>query len=705
MRLFPGIAFPFFLAALLGLVSCGQEAPPAVAPSAPPAPAAPADKPVQIPQITDAGGDWAKQAHQVLILNPVDNTPGAKVELALAWTPSAFLLQVHTDDVTLFETPTDPWTGDAVGFNIASSPGSDDALGFVCAPNRLPGNPQPAWRFEDQRTDAPKAIAPTVQVTHDDKGYTMTVSLPWANFKHVPRPGEVIALQVCVNDAKGADPLSHRTWFPTLANGPLNMERVQLAAQADPPETALARIHPKGFHNVAVEVLGVPESAGKAVVVWSGGNQLASGTLTTGGFDGDSTADLALPPELAAQKDAVVQVTVDGQPLPTALKVPDLAATRLMLLKDHDIVAGPAIFSGNKFPPIHFRDSELMDEAVGPYTMHLRFFDANWNEVTSATSPGRYGARVEVRTDDGLTCTREITLFKTPGSYVAAKEPYAITAKFPASFGLPDDLAAQEQWNISNSVGRSLEKIARDDNDGAVLAAALHDIQTDPAHCRGFEAWKIDSDWWTELHKRLGEDQEYHYLTHLPDDYDKDQRAWPLILFLHGSGERGDDLAKVKNQGPLGYINKGHPLPFIVITPQCPAGTWWETARLAHLLDEVCAANRVDPKRIYVTGLSMGGYGTLDLAGTYPDRFAAIAPDAGGENPALAGRLRKMPAWFFHGSEDTVVPTRYSLDLVAALQKVGAPVKLTLYPGLGHGGWETTYSNPELYTWFLAHSK
>jgi predicted peptidase len=174
---------------------------------------------------------------------------------------------------------------------------------------------------------------------------------------------------------------------------------------------------------------------------------------------------------------------------------------------------------------------------------------------------------------------------------------------------------------------------------------------------------------------------------------------------LHGSGERGADLNKIKNKGPLDYINKGHPLPFIVITPQCPSDEWWDSARLVRLIDQVAAANRVDPKRIYVTGLSMGGFGSFDLAASYPDKFAAIAPLSGGENPAIAERLKKMPTWIFHGDEDGVVPARYSVDIFHAMQKLGAPVKLTVYPGVGHSGWDTTYDDPEFYAWLLQHSK
>jgi predicted esterase len=704
--------FAFSLAALiavtLGLVSCKQPEPPA----APPAQSSstPADKPIQIPKVSvlpEAPGDWTKQAHQVLSLHPVEDMPGAKEKLAVAWTPTALLLQVTSDDVTPIEADGELWAGDSVEIFLASSYGSDDRVQFVCTPGRTPEHPEPRWRPYDKRTDAPPIGAPEMHTQKDAKGYVMTFSVPWANLKHIPQPGDVIGLQVYVHDAQGTGVSSQRTWFPghQANQDALQMQRAQLAAQADPPELAIARIHLKGFNDFAVEVLAVPEAAGKNIEIWSGEKQVASGKLAAAIFDGDSTADIPLPPELAGQKDAPLIVTVDGQPLPPMLKVPDLAAARLNLVKNQPIVASPSIFDGAAFPKIDFLDKELFEAAIGPYALHIRYFDANWNEVTTPTSPGRYGALVEFRSENGVTFTRNVTLFKTPKTYFPAKAPYAVTAKFPAAFGLPDSLAAKEEWNVNNWIGGALEGFARRDSNGASLVAALHDLASDPARYHGFTTWKIDMDWWAELRKRLGENQDYPHLTYLPDGYDKDQRAWPLILFLHGSGERGADLNKIKNKGPLDYINKGHPLPFIVITPQCPSDEWWDSARLVRLIDQVAAANRVDPKRIYVTGLSMGGFGSFDLAASYPDKFAAIAPLSGGENPAIAERLKKMPTWIFHGDEDGVVPARYSVDIFHAMQKLGAPVKLTVYPGVGHSGWDTTYDDPEFYAWLLQHSK
>jgi predicted peptidase len=203
----------------------------------------------------------------------------------------------------------------------------------------------------------------------------------------------------------------------------------------------------------------------------------------------------------------------------------------------------------------------------------------------------------------------------------------------------------------------------------------------------------------------------FDYLLSLPPDYnDKADQKWPLIFFLHGSGESGSDVNQVKKHGPPKIIENtprsSVATQFIVVSPQCPdAGRGWKPEDLILLLDDVQAKYRVDPDRVYLTGLSMGGFGTWDLATAYPDRFAAIAPMCGGGNPARANRLRKLPIWIFHGGADPTVPVRLSEDMAEALKKLNADVTFTKYPGVGHDCWTQSYNNAELYRWFLSHKR
>ena len=196
------------------------------------------------------------------------------------------------------------------------------------------------------------------------------------------------------------------------------------------------------------------------------------------------------------------------------------------------------------------------------------------------------------------------------------------------------------------------------------------------------------------------------YLLYLPADYASSQKDWPLLIFLHGLGERGPDLNKVKIHGPAKLIEQGREFPFIVVSPQCPAGSWWpyETQKVLALIDEIVETCRVDEKRIYLTGLSMGGFGTWAIASVQPQRFAAIAPVCGGGCTFLAPRLT-MPIRAFHGDADTVVPLEKSREMVDAVNNAGGNATLTVYPGVGHNSWTQTYANNELYEWLLSHSK
>ena len=201
-----------------------------------------------------------------------------------------------------------------------------------------------------------------------------------------------------------------------------------------------------------------------------------------------------------------------------------------------------------------------------------------------------------------------------------------------------------------------------------------------------------------------------NYLLYIPEIYPKSRKRWPLVLFLHGAGERGNDLEKVKMHGPPKLVAKeGKEFPFILVSPQCPTGGWWsgdrEITALNALLDDIVARYRVDVDRIYVTGLSMGGFGAWRLALDYPDRFAAIAPICGGGDPARAERIKHLPVWVFHGAKDNTVPLRASEAMVAALKKAGGNVRFTVYPDAGHDSWTETYNNPELYKWLLKQKR
>jgi predicted peptidase len=198
---------------------------------------------------------------------------------------------------------------------------------------------------------------------------------------------------------------------------------------------------------------------------------------------------------------------------------------------------------------------------------------------------------------------------------------------------------------------------------------------------------------------------EGRYLVSFPDTYQDDlQRDWPLLLFLHGADERGSDLQKVRRHGPLATSAPNN-LPFVVVAPQCPDGEWWAADRVGALVDECREAYRIDERRIYATGISMGGTGVWDLAARRPGLFAAVAPVCGRADPIRARALRDVPVWAVHGAQDSVIPPEQSRTMVEAVRAAGGTARLTMLPDAGHDVWTETYADSDIYDWLLEHQR
>ena len=236
-----------------------------------------------------------------------------------------------------------------------------------------------------------------------------------------------------------------------------------------------------------------------------------------------------------------------------------------------------------------------------------------------------------------------------------------------------------------------------------VCACALVLLLT--IHCRGAHPMKSGQQTSQTLDVRHTSPIKMDYLLYLPEEYGIENKQWPLVLFLHGAGERGDSLDLVTLHGPPKLVKQGKHFPFVLVSPQCPLGQFWRPDELDGLLKHIQNKIQIDKNRIYVTGLSMGGFGTWALAERYPNRFAAIVPICGRGNPFIAGWIKHLPTWVFHGDADSVVQVENSRKMVEALKEAGNPVRYTEYPGVGHDSWTETYDNPELYGWLLKQER
>lgn len=207
-----------------------------------------------------------------------------------------------------------------------------------------------------------------------------------------------------------------------------------------------------------------------------------------------------------------------------------------------------------------------------------------------------------------------------------------------------------------------------------------------------------------KFHKEVKITYDTNYLIYLPDGYESSGKPWPLVMFLHGSGERGTEINAVKSNGPPMLVEKGRKFPFILLCPQCPEKTIWDNKLLVTLLDEIQSKYNVDKSRVYLTGLSMGGHATWSLAIQYPERFAAIIPVCARGYSQDVYVLKDVPVWVFHGAKDDIVPISDGKKMADALEKAGGKIKFTIYPEANHDAWTETYNNPEVYEWLLSQS-
>jgi predicted esterase len=365
----------------------------------------------------------------------------------------------------------------------------------------------------------------------------------------------------------------------------------------------------------------------------------------------------------------------------------------------------PSVFTSKDFPAGAFQQDAMVRSALGPVQVTTTYYNEKFEEVKQADTPGRYGAVVRITLGDGTQLTRFITLYRVPDN-APTQNIRLGRIQLPVETGTGADVAQRQQAELAIALKGAL---SGESNVGFGVLLAIVKAMPGTTPQQLFSTlmtyMATDDAWWFDLRKRIGLAEIYQYLPQLPDGYDTDTtKHYPLVLFLHGSGDRGSDLAAITRDGAPKKIAAGLNRSAIVIAPQCP-DEWWSAPVLGQLLDDVSAKYRVDPDRIIVTGASMGGYGTWALAEAYPQRFAAIAPVCGGGNPAGAVSLKNLPVWAFHGQLDTTVPIFLGQAMIDAIQQAGGDPHFTIYPTAKHNAWDPAYATDALYTWMLAQQR
>jgi predicted esterase len=658
--------------------------------------------------------DWAEGGFRVDVLLDPGQKPrtaaGLDAFLRLGWNDRGLLALLTVTDAVPVEDDKDDalWRKDSVELFVATGCGERDVWQAVIAPGMDPKHPDLRTQLGDFRaSEALKKLKLTVTAARAKTagGYVLEVLLPWENLAIRPERGREIAFQVWVNDADASGGGSRRLWFPEPGAqfDTRKMHRLKLAASPSRAVVAAASGHYELFRRTRVNIAATAAFAGETVRVREGRKLMGEGKLAADGRLARASVVLPMPPRgkpygrLSITMKRGTQAIVD-LPNPDVLR--NEAFTRA------EMGPRPCVFSGEQLPPVDFEQPSLVEDIIGPYTVRTSYYDANYEEVTAAGKPGRYGAIVEIQPQSGPITKRFFTLFRAPEGINWRRMELPVTIDLPSQFGIDPAIAREQAVALADLVKSGFRSSCQRDTYAAVVLARLYEAKPGTKLTQRNGVWATDTKWWHELKRKTGNLAPLRYLVHLPPGTDQDtSRRWPTILFLHGAGERGDDLERVTRHGPPKIVKTRKDFPFIVISPQCPDGIWWSVPALDDLLKEVTAKYPVDTDRLYLTGLSMGGFGSWALATEYPDRFAAVVPICGAGDPQDVDRIKDVPVWVFHGARDPVVPLDRSTQMVDALRKLNGRVKLTIYPEADHDSWTATYENQELYDWLLRQAR
>jgi len=674
---------------------------------------------LEIPKLSQVAfdgkpGDWGQQGFRIDALS--SNQPQAipagdfDAQVRLAWDDQGLriLLTVHDNQWVEADADSEMYKADSVELFLRPDIQSTrNVFQVLIGPGMAPGHENVRTYIHDYREGALRDIHAQVRVARTPLpgggGYTMEVCLPLEVVGLKPAAGTLVPLALTINDADGRGRSGSYVRWGWEKPG-WNFHLLKLGTQAATPTRLGAAGSYQRLRRSIVFLNATAELAGKKAVVRRAGSVLAQGVIPRPA-EGERLTHLRLAypmPQNGQPWDGVVLQVEGESDLPVDFIDPQ--GWREQTARELKVQVSEAVFAGDTLPAITLADPSLAEDALGPYSTQVRYFDAAYHQVKSAGGPGRYGAIFEVQGEDGkVKLTRSVPLFRKPADAGAdANARQTMAELLGREGGLSAGQIAAQQATLVRELGRvATEATASSTHLAQVLAAVWENTDVSPVRVRA-----QDDRWWHGLQKSLGLVAPLESLEFLPKGYDpKGQKKWPLIIFLHGSGDF--NLARLAHDG-VKRIADSQPdqFGFVVVQPSCPDFRWWSAPELDDMLDEVLRTHDVDPDRIYLTGFSMGGYATWEWAIDHPDRFAAIAPVAGVGDAQYAPRVAKIPVFFIQSAVDEAVPLAKARPMFDALTKSGVTVKELIFKDSNHTMTSRlAYENPELYTWFLQHRK
>jgi predicted esterase len=681
---------------------------PAARPTAPVLPAPAAAVPVvssfDIPQLSDIKidgdpTDWADRGFKVLVMRSGSprRLPVAQfdAQIRLGWSDRGLLLLADVTDPEIHESDLDAQLGVGTDVEVVMDTHGGDHWETDLSPGVDPHHPQLRMRFADDRLKRTVKLSAVAAAKKTPDGYLVEAEIPWDALAIEPKDGAEFGLQVRVNQPHGQNN-AQLLFLP---------KQIRLAENPSGPVTLAVVGGYERFKHTRFSVAATSDLAGRIAVFKAGDDVLGQATMKAEGRLAFAEVSVSMPPFGKPYKPVVAWV--DGKPV-ASVALGNADDSRRGAVGNLDLVASPAVFNTPTLPSVDFYSPGAAEDLLGAYEIHTTYYNANYDVVTSADKPGRYGAIVEVRPEFGKPFKRFLTLYHGDKNFNLWPMQLKASLALPPKIGIDPAVGREQESAAGDLLGDEMRNSRWRDSDLAIYLAGLSETPPGtPDLPRRLSIEGKDSVWWYGLKKKTGDLVPYKYLVHVPSTQPSSPglTKYPLILFLHGSGERGNVLNALLHHGPP-KILKNEPdwafkNQFIIVSPQCPEHQVWDPLLLRDLLDDVDAKYPVDPDRVYLTGLSMGGAGTWDLAEWFPERFAALVPIAGGGDPADAARIADIPIWVIHGGLDPTVRIENAYQMVQALRDLHARVRFTVYPDYGHNSWEPAYDDPRLYEWML----
>jgi len=680
--------------------------------------------------------DWGDLGFCAVLADPDLGTAAPEFHAArcrLGWNEQGLLVYMDVRDVTPTEGP-NIWDGDSVEIVVGrEAKGNSDRFQYLVSAGRTAKFDRPRIGFSHilhtlyrRWPDAPpEGTKYATRIT--DGGYVVELLIPWTAMNVTPTVGLEVGVQLQTCDS--GSPKEQYARLTSQFGGPnkavVDLQRIRLAeagAGSEPVLAAMGReMLPAAVNKpaeAALRIVADGSFAGQTATVEIDGK--AMGKLTFGkAISGWTEGLMAWSVSLGDKLPQSATVVLPGGKRAT-LALGNLLKSRREQFNRLELTFRPWVFAGEKLPPVAFKQPLLADILSGSnYTIKTRYFDADARPVEKADRPGRYGAVVEI-TALGETKTHYFTLYRVADDKALDWRNWWLDTNLrvrfenmPEGFGVNPKVWTDDPGRIFGSEFKIFFRGSLD-NDGffAAMLASLSELPEEVltgkvplkpsqgAHA-SHEAYVV------KLKQAISDKPIYPYTLVKPQDYDKaTDKRWPLLVCLHGAGSSGFPMDWLWQDGANAqeWIRKD--LPLIVVAPHSPPGEGWQPAAVIAMVNQLIKTMRVDPDRVYLTGISMGGFGTWNTAASYLDRFAAIVPLCGGMDAEQAIWLKDMPIWAFHGDADTLVPVECTRAPIKRLREAageaGAPhIKYTEMPGVWHDITHVYREYRELYDWLL----